>query len=291
MAIAATIFGGFVLGLGARRRAQQHFALLFRATTLGGLAVVAFLAGWGFAGGGWGPEAVAVVLAAQLTGFAVGARRFARHPDGPLMAHALFGNPGFWSVPATAALFGPRAALGIAAYDLLTAPRHAAALRLLRARAPRPQRGRTALVDFAPMAAAAAGLALSVVHPAPQGVAVAVVVLGTGLSAVGAVLLGVAWPRGPWFGAAERRLVARVLAVHLTVVPGVLAAAALAGLAVPAGAWVLALGPLPVATLSFARVLGYSPRLAASGLAVSLALATALLPVVAWLGQHLSDHG
>ncbi len=286
-----TIFGGFVLGLSARRRLQQHVAVAFRTMTLGGLGVVASLAGGGSSAGGRAPEAVGVVLAAQLGGFAVGARRFAAQPDGPLMAYTLFGNPGVWAVPATAALFGPRAALGVAAYDLLTSPRHALALRLMRSRAPRPQRARTALVDHAPMVAATAGLALSAVQPAPERIAVAVVVLSTALSAVGAVVLGVAWPRGGWFGARDRRRAAHVLAVHLTVVPGVLAAAALAGLAVPAGAWVLALGPLPVASVSFARMYGYSPRLAATGLAMSLALALALLPVAAWLGRHVAVGG
>ena len=287
MTITATILGGFVLGLGARRPLQRHVPLAFRATTLLGLGVLAFLAGWGFGGGGWSATAIAVVVTAQLTGVAVGARLFGRLPDGPLMAYALYGNPGFWSLPATAALFGPRAALGLAAYDLLASPRHAFGLHLMRSRAPRRQRARTALVDYAPMAAAVAGLALGTVRPAPAGVAVAVVVLGTVLSAIGAVLLGVAWPRGGWFGTRERRLVARVLAVHLTVVPGVLVAAALAGVPVPDGAWVLALGPLPVASLSFARVLGFSPRLAACGLAVSVALAAALLPVAAWLAASL----
>jgi hypothetical protein len=66
----------------------------------------------------------------------------------------------------------------------------------------------------------------------------------------------------------------------------VLLAAALAGVPVPDAAWVLALGPLPVASLSFARVYGYSSRVAACGLAVSLPLAAALLPLAAWLGHH-----
>jgi hypothetical protein len=67
------------------------------------------------------------------------------------------------------------------------------------------------------------------------------------------------------------------------VLPGWLLIAALAGVDVPAGAWVLALGPLPLASLLFARLYGYSARFAAAGLVISAALATALLPLASAL--------
>ncbi len=286
MTIVAPILGGFVLGLAFRARLQRHVAVLSRTTTALGVAVLALLAGWGFTGGGWGPGAVALVLGAQLAAVGAAARLFRAHRDGPLLAFLLYGNPGFWSVPVTAALFGPRAAVGVAAYDLLTSPRLAVGLRLLRTRARVPQSTRTALVDYAPMSAAVAGLALGAVVAPPAALPVAVVALSTVLAVVGAVVLGVAWPAGGWRPHAERGLVARVLAVHLTVVPAVLLAGALAGVAVPDGAWVLALGPLPVASVSFARVYGYSPRLASGALTASMALAAALLPVAWWLAQR-----
>jgi hypothetical protein len=111
----------------------------------------------------------------------------------------------------------------------------------------------------------------------------AVVVLSVGLSTLAAVLLGAAWPFGAWFGSVERRLVTRVLVLHLTVLPGWLLIAALAGVDVPAGAWVLAFGPLPLGSLLFARLYGYSARFAAAGVVISGALATALLPLASAL--------
>ena len=42
---------------------------------------------------------------------------------------------------------------------------------------------------------------------------------------------------------------------------------------------VLALGPIPTSVVSFARVYGYSPRTAATGLAISIGAAIALLPL------------
>ena len=48
MTAAASLFGAFVLGLGARSRLRRHFAVLFRAQFAGGLGVLAVFAGWGF---------------------------------------------------------------------------------------------------------------------------------------------------------------------------------------------------------------------------------------------------
>jgi hypothetical protein len=109
------------------------------------------------------------------------------------------------------------------------------------------------------MSAAAAALALGAVVAPPAALPIAVVALSTALAAVGAIVLGVARPRGGWVSGVERGPVVRVLAAHLTIVPAVLVAAAPAGLHVPDGAWVLALGPLPVASVSFAHLYGYSP--------------------------------
>jgi hypothetical protein len=174
----------------------------------------------------------------------------------------------------------------VAAYDMLTQPRLAITLRLLRSRAPIAQAGRTALVDYAPMTMAVAGLLLGRVLPAPALVSHLVVVLATVLAVSGAVLLGAAWPRATFRARADVALIARAIALHLGFVPALLLAASLGGIAVPAGAWILALGPLPVSILSFARLYGYSTRLAAWALAASMALAVALLPLAVWLAQH-----
>jgi hypothetical protein len=52
----------------------------------------------------------------------------------------------------------------------------------------------------------------------------------------------------------------------------------------PGAAWILAFGPLPVSIVAFARLYGYSTRTAATGLALSIVAALALLPVAAALG-------
>jgi hypothetical protein len=287
VAFALPILGGFAFGLAVRGAWQRHFALVFRLNTAAGLAVLAFLAGWSFQGGAAGLAILGVILAAQVTAVVAGAWLFRRHDDAPLLSFALYGNPGFWAVPMTAALFGPRAAVVIATYDMLTQPRIAAGVRFLRARAPIAQAARTGLVDYAPTALAVAGLAFGRLQPAPGLVPETVVVLGTVLAVVGAMLLGLGWPQAGWLRTPDRGLVARLLAVHLTLVPGLLIGAALAGVDVPAGAWVLALGPLPLSMLSFARLYGYSSRLAAFALATSIAIATGLLPVAVWLSHRL----
>jgi hypothetical protein len=108
--------------------------------------------------------------------------------------------------------------------------------------------------------------------------------MGTVLGASGAILLGVAWPRGRWLEGSGARVALRVLALHLTFVPAVIGAAALLGLAVPPALWILVLGPFPMATLSFARLYGYSAAQAATGLAISMGVAVALLPLAIALG-------
>jgi predicted permease len=249
--------------------------------------VLALLAGWSFDGSPGGIVALAVLLAAQLTAVGAGALLFRRHDEGPLMSFSLYGNPGFWSVPVTAAVFGSRAAVVIATYDLLTQPRVVLGMRLMRARAPTPQRARTAAVDYSPTVAAVSGLLLGRVVAAPPAVPEAVVILGTVMSGVGAVMLGLAWPCERWIRRGECRLVGRVLAVHLTVVPGALLGASLIGVGIPDGAWILALGPLPISSLALARVFGFSPRLAACGISISMGVAAALIPLAAFLAQRL----
>jgi predicted permease len=284
--VALPIVGGFALGLAARGLFQHRFDVLFRANQACGLGLLALLAGWCFKGGSGSVGALGVLLAAQLVAVLLAARLFRGRADGPLLAFALYGNPSFWAVPVAAALLGPRAAVIMVAYDMLTQPRLAVAIRLMRARAPVEQPRRTLLTEYAPVGAAVCGLLLGQVVAAPAGMPDVVAALGVTMAAAGALLLGLAWPRRPWAGRRELRDALPVLALHLSLVPGVMLGAALAGLAVPAGAWFLAFGPLPLSLLSFARLYGYSTRLAASALALSLGTAVALLPVAFWLAGH-----
>jgi hypothetical protein len=103
------------------------------------------------------------------------------------------------------------------------------------------------------------------------------------MAAVGTLLLGVAWPRD-WIGRSSARLSLRGLALHLSFVPSVLAVVTLLGMPLPGAAWILALGPLPVSLVAFARLYGYSVRTAATGFAFSVAVAVALLPLAVALG-------
>jgi predicted permease len=145
------------------------------------------------------------------------------------------------------------------------------------------QSRRSALADYAPASAAVGGLLFGLLVPAPPLIASIVTVLGIAMAFVAALLLGVAWPR-EWIGRCSTKLSLRGLALHLTFVPAVLGVATLLGLDLPGAAWILAFGPLPVSIVAFARLYGYSARTAATGFALSVALALALLPVAVALG-------
>ena len=284
MPVALSLVGGFAVGLAFRSSLERWFAVAFRTQFALGLGSLAVLAGWSFEGGVTDVAALALLLVAQVSAVLLGAWAFRRRREGPMLAFGLYGNPTMWSLPIVAATLGPRAAVVLAAYDMLTLPRIALGVRLLRRRAPIPQRPRTALTDYAPMGGAVAGLVLARIVEAPAVIPEVVGVAGTVLAASSALLLGVAWPRGRWLKRPEVGLALRALALHLTFVPAVLGGAALLGLAIPPAVWVLVLGPFPMATLSFARLYGYSAAQAASGFAVSVVLSLALLPVALAIG-------
>jgi hypothetical protein len=282
--VALPLFGAFVLGLGSRRWLQQHIALLVRIQLAGGIGALAVLAGWSFDLSVRNLTAVGVLLAAQLTALTVAARIFRRRTDHALIAFWMFGNPSYWTAPVAVATLGAKAAVFIVAYDMLTQPRIAAGIRLLRRHARLPQARSTALADYAPTIGAFAGLALGRLVPAPDAIATVVAGLAIVMSAVGALLLGVAWPKR-WIGRPQVAFSVRGLALHLTLVPAVLAVATLAGVDLPGATWLLALGPIPLSVVSFAQLYGYSPRTAATGLVLSLAAATALLPIALTLAR------
>ena len=278
VAAALPLFGAFVLGIGARRWLRRHFDLLFRIQFAVGLGLLAVLSGWSFEPSVGSFTAIAVLLAAQLGALTLAAKLFHDRPDGPLLAYGMYGNPTFWSLPVATATLGAKAAVFLVAYDMLTQPRMGIALRLMRAKAPRDQSRRTAFADYAPTAGTIAGLLLGAAVPAPEAVATVVAALGIAMALLGSLLLGVAWPRA-WLGGGAAGLSLRGLALHLTFVPAVLVAATLAGADLPGPVWILALGPLPTSVVSFARLYGYSTRVAATGLAMSVLVAVALLPL------------
>jgi hypothetical protein len=283
MVVALPIFGAFVLGLGARRWLQRYFAVLFRAQFALGMGLLAALSGWSFDVTLRNVAALGVLLVAQVSAVVVAARLFRDRTDGPLLAFSMYGNPTFWSLPVAAVALGPAAGVFIVAYDMLTQPRIALGVKLLRMRAPVEQSRTSALADYAPAAAAVAGLLFGLLVEAPAVVASIVTGLGIAMSLVAALLLGVAWPR-EWIGRCSAKLSLRGLALHLTFVPAVLAVATLLGLDLPGAAWILAFGPLPVSIVAFARLYGYSARTAATGFALSVGLALTLLPLAIALG-------
>jgi hypothetical protein len=156
-------------------------------------------------------------------------------------------------------------------------------VKLLRQRAPVAPSSRSALADYAPTICAIAGVAFGQVVAAPDRIATVVTVLGIVMAVVGALLLGVAWPR-EWIGRSSVATAVRALALHFTVVPSLLCLATLAGLDLPPSVWIFALGPIPISLVSFARLYGYSTRAASTGLVLSLIVAAALLPVAIGVG-------
>jgi hypothetical protein len=278
MAAAIPLFGAFVLGLGARRWLQRHLALLVRMQLAGGVGVLSVLAGWSFDATVRNVAALAVLLVAQLTSVTVAARLFRGRTDGPLLSFWMYGNPTFWTAPVAAATLGARAAVFVIAYDMLTQARMAVGVKYLRRRAPKSQSPRTALADYAPSIGAVAGLLAGQIFAAPDVVDTLVAAVGIVMASVGFLLLGVSWPKR-WIGRPQVLMTLRGLALHYTIVPSILALATLAGVALPGAVWLLAFGPIPTSVVSFAQVYGYSPKTAATALAISIAGAIVLLPL------------
>jgi len=265
------------MGLSARRWLQRHITLLFRLQLAGGIGLLSVLAGWSFDLSVRNVGAIGVLLFAQLLSVSVAARMFRHRTDGPLISFWMYGNPTFWTAPVAAAAIGAEAAVFVIAYDMLTQARIALGVRFLRRHAPKSQSRGTALADYAPTYGALAGLLLGLVLPAPGFIDTFVAALGIVMAAFGALLVGVAWPKR-WIGTPQLAMALKGLALHLTLVSAVLALASRV-IDLPGAVWILALGPIPTSVVSFARLYGYSPRTAATGLALSVFVAIALLPI------------
>jgi predicted permease len=279
MTAAASLVGAFMLGLGARTRLHRHFPVLFRVQFAGGLGALAVLAGWSFDVSLRNVAALAILLAAQLTAVLGAAWVYRRREDGTLVAFGMFGNPTYWALPVATATIGAHAAVFLVAYDMLTQPRIALGVRLMRGRAPHAQAPKTALTDYAPSAGAVAGLVFGRFVAAPEAIDTAVAVLGFAVAITGTLLLGVAWPRERWLGGFELRRAGAGLAFHFTVTPALLGLATLAGADLPGAVWLLAFGPVPVSVVPFARLYGFHVPTAATTFALSTLIAVLLLPL------------
>ena len=191
----------------------------------------------------------------------------------------MVGNPTFWTAPVATATLGAEAAVFIIAYDMLTQARIALMVRFLRAGAPKEQSARTAIADYAPTIGAITGLAIGFAAPGagrrrpPRGRPRH----RDGLHRLPAAgrLLAEALDRqaaggddGPRARGAPDDRARRCSGSRRW--PGV---------DLPPAVWLLALGPIPTSVVSFAQVYGYSPKTAATGLAISISVAIALLPI------------
>ena len=108
-----------------------------------------------------------------------------------MLAFGMFGNPTMWSLPIAAAGVRARARRSCSPPTTCSRmPRIALGVRLLRRRAPIPQRAKTALTDYAPMAGAVAGVVLGRFVEAPSSLPDVVTIAGTVLAASSAALLG-----------------------------------------------------------------------------------------------------
>ena len=280
MTAALPLFGAFLLGLGSRRWLQRHVSLLVRAQLAGGIGVLAVLSGWSFHVSVGSVGAILILLVAQLTAVAAGSWLFRRSGDGPLVAFGMYGNPTFWSLPVATATLGAKAAVFLVAYDMLTQPRIALAIRFLRrAGADRPaephRAGRLRADDRRHLRPGAGPLRRPPPSSSPPCVAALGIAMALRRRAAARRRLAeeVRRPR------ADRPRVARLgAALHLGAgAPG--CSPLLAGIDLPGAVWILALGPIPTSVVGFAQVYGYSARTAASGLAFSIAAALALAPL------------
>ena len=264
------------MGLGARRWLQRHIRLLFRFHLAAGSGCCRCSRPGASIVTSATSRAIGVLLFAQLLSVSVAARVFRRRTDGRCQFR-MFGNPTFWTAPVAAAAIGAEAAVFVIAYDMLTQADRAR-------RAVPPAEGAEGAItrdgadrlcaDLRRGRRAAVGLCSrrrrSSTRSSPG--------LGIVMAGVGALLLGVAWPRR-WIGKPQSRTRCGASRCTTLVGPVALATATLAGIDLPGAVWILAFGPAPRSVVSFAQLYGYSPRTAATGLALSVGAAIALLPV------------
>lgn len=283
MAIAVAAVG-LLAGLWLRPRIGPRYSSFFRTQIVVIVLPLSALGGWSLQPTVQTAAALLLVLAGEMLGVAI-ARSRARHGHHPRFFAAAAGiNSSYWALPAALALFGPAAATFTVLFDSLLAPlRNSLFVWMLRSSAPADQYSRTALVDYSRTLAAAVGLTLLAVlgHPAAWADS-AIEVLGYVAAITGFALLGLALPRQ--IPRQSWREALSVVPLRFIPTTAVLGLAALAGLSLPSGAWVLALAPCWFAYLGWARLYGHQGEFAAAVILISLPLAAALLPVVALLG-------
>ncbi len=275
---------GLLAGLWLRPRVGERYSSLFRAQIVTIVVPLSVIGGWSLRPTIETGAALLLVLTGEMLGVGL-ARVSARHGHHPRFFAAAAGiNSSYWALPAALALFGPAAATFTVLFDSLLAPvRNSLYVWMLRSSSPTEQYSRTALVDYSRTLAAAAGLTLLALLGNPGGwSATAIEALGYAAAVTGFALLALALPRQ--IPRQSWREALSVLPLRFIPTTAVLGVAALAGLALPSGAWVLALAPCWFAYLGWARLYGHQGEFAAAAILISLPVAAALLPLVSLLG-------
>jgi predicted permease len=268
---------GVPFGLAARRRLSLRLPRLVRGQMLLLNAPVGLAAGLLFVPRFAALAAMAALVVAEAAGIAAGGVVNRRRGGGLVSVTASSSNTGIWSLPIAGLAFGPAGAAFVAVFDQMSFPRGLLLTSRLRRFAPTRQTPRTALADYAPATALAAGLALQALLGRPDGLGAWLPRVGLVAAALNMVLIGAAVPRArPTVLHARQAL----LGAAFRFVPGVAALTLLqlAGVHPPAAAWLLAFAPSYYSMLTLSRLYGYDAREAIATAAVTTALAAGALP-------------
>lgn len=240
---------------------------------------VAFAAGLLFAPRFNAVMSMAGLIAAEAAGIWIGGLLNARSGRNLVAVTASSSNTGIWSLPIAGLLFGPAAVAFVAVFDQMSLPRSLFLTSRLRRFAPTQQLSRSALVDYAPGAALAAGLVLQALLGRPHGLGPWLPRLGVAAAVANMLLIGAAVPNArPGVTHARKAL----LGALFRFVPGVavLTLLLLAGVHPPAAAWLLAFAPSYYTMLTLSRLYGYDGREAVATALTTTALAAAALPLL-----------
>lgn len=220
---------------------------------------------------------MAVLVAAEAGGVWLGGLVNARRGRSLVAVTASASNTGIWTLPVASLLFGPAAVSFVAVFDQMCFPRGLVLTSRLRGFAPRPQRGRTALVDYAPPAALVCGLVLQALLGRPEELASWLPRLGILSATVSMTLIGAALPRDRPGPAHARQA---LLGAAFRFVPAATALGLLLAVGVhpPAAAWLLAFAPSYYTMLTLSRLYGYDGREAMATVLTTTAIAAGALP-------------
>jgi hypothetical protein len=278
---------GIGVGVSLRRRVEPVLALVVRLQYVLVSAPLSFLAGLLFQFRATSVGAIALLQAGEIAAILLGALLYRRSGRHGIAFAAGCSNSGIWSIPLAAAFLGPGAVAFLAVFGSFGFVESAILTRCLRAYAPEPPERRTALADYASVAALLLGIACQLLAGRPAQLLPVL----TGLAVVGAVsgaaVIGLAAPVAlP--GRGDLRAGLHGVALRFGVVFPLLLGVALAtGAQLPRAAWLVALAPCYGNMLTGAALYGYRRREAAAAVLATTAVAAPLVPLALLLGAAL----